>query len=374
MAADTAAGVTYQWQQGGVDIAGATNSVFVATTSGSYRVFEINSAGCTIASGVATVTVFALPGAGISASGPTTFCIGGSVTLSTTAAAGNSYQWYNGGVAIAGATNSTYVANTSSSITVKVTFAAGCVNITASPVVITEVTVPVVIPFTPTSFCWGGSALLGVSVSTSAGVTYQWQLGGANIIGATGATYSANVSGNYTCVISVASGACVIGTTAVTLTELPLPNPVIIWDGSNLKVGNTFSTYQWFKSMVPISGATSWYITPTDTGRYTVQVTDTTGCHSFAPEYPLHSLGNVVVATTANNSGVSIFPNPAENVVHITAAGKVRAVLSTIDGRKLLDEADATDIDISSLPNGTYLLLLYDKDGTMVKAERLAKN
>ena len=373
MVADTPASISYQWQLGGVNIAGATSMSYTTLSAGNYRVIESNGAGCTTTSAVVAATVLALPNATIAASGPTTFCVGGSVTLSVPPTAGNTYQWMNSGIAIPGATNSTYVASTSSSMKVRVTSAAGCVNITAAAVMIDEVTVPVVIPLTPTTYCWGGSALLGISISSSAGVTYQWQRGGINIPGATAGTYNANTGGSYSCIVSVASGACVIGAVAVTVTELPLPNPVIIWDGLHLKTGTFFTTYQWYKNLAPISGATSWSIIPTDTGRYTVQVTDTNGCHSTAPEYPLHHV-NPSGITTLTRGDIYIYPNPAENNVHIVATEKVRAIINTVDGRKLIDETDATDIDISNLANGIYLLQLYDKDGIMLKIEKLTKN
>ncbi len=373
MIADSSATATYQWQVGGVNIAGATNPNYTVLTSGSYRVYEVNSAGCTIYSSAVVVTVYALPIVSITAAGPTTFCIGGSVLLSVPFVAGSTYQWMNGGTVITGATANAYLATNTSSITIRVTSAAGCVNVTPTPVSVVEVSVPTVVPFTSPDFCWGGSATLGVSVSTSAGVTYQWQLGGANITGATNATYNATASGNYSCIVSVAGGACVIGTTAVVVTELPLPNPVIIWDGIRLKTGPSFVTYQWFKNYAPIAGATTWFITPTDTGNYAVQVTDTNGCHSISPQFPLHSLDRTAV-TSLQKSDITIYPNPSENVVHITAPEKVRVVLNTIDGRKLLDEDNATEINISNLANGVYMLMVYDKNGSIVKVEKLTKN
>ncbi len=373
LSADSSATATYQWKLGGTNIAGATDRNYVASTPGSYTVYEVNAAGCNITSTPITVTVFALPSVAISAAGPTTFCIGGSVLLSVPAVAGNTYVWMNGGTPITGATNSSYLATNTSSITIRVTSASGCVNTSTAPVNIVEVSVPSVIPMTAPYFCWGGSATLGVSVSTSAGVTYQWQNLGVNIAGATNATYNATTSGSYSCVVSVAGGACVIGTVAVAVTEYPLPNPVILWDGTRLKVSPSFVTYQWFKNYTPIAGATSWFITPTDTGRYAVQVTDSNGCHSISPEYPLNQLNTTGIATI-QKSDVLIFPNPAENIVHISAPEKVRAILTTIDGRKLMDEANATELNISNLANGMYMLLIYDKEGSMIKAEKLTKN
>lgn len=318
------------------------------------------------------ISLFALPNATVSASGPTTFCVGGSVLLSTPSVSGSTYQWLTGGMGITGATNNTYVANASGSIQVRVTSASGCVSTTTSPVMVTEVSVPVVIPVTSTSFCWGGSSILSVSVAASAGVSYQWQLAGVNIPGATAGTYNAGASGSYSCIVSVGGGACVIGSVAVSVTGIPLPNPVITYDGTRLKTGNFYTSYQWFRNYIPISGANSWFIIPTDTAKYAVQVSDTNGCRSISLEFPLHTIGKTGI-TEEQIKSIHIYPNPAENVLNIAADGKVRAALNTIDGRKLMDVENATQIDVTHLTAGTYLLLLYDDNGTMVKAKRITK-
>src|SRR5206468_4851413 len=74
----------------------------------------------------------------ITAGSATTFCQGGSVTLSSSSASGN--QWFLNGAAISGATNATYSANASGSYTVQVT-SSGCpstmsaaTNVTVNPI------------------------------------------------------------------------------------------------------------------------------------------------------------------------------------------------------------------------------------------------
>jgi hypothetical protein len=67
------------------------------------------------------------PTASISAGGSTTFCAGGSVTLTETPSAGSTYQWYKGASTIGGATLNTYVATTAGNYKCRVTkTATGC--------------------------------------------------------------------------------------------------------------------------------------------------------------------------------------------------------------------------------------------------------
>src|SRR5690606_19330622 len=76
---------------------GATTQSINATASGSYSVQVININGCVSDTSLpVTVTVNPLPSApSITAGGPTTFCIGGSVTL--TSSSSNGYLWSPGG-------------------------------------------------------------------------------------------------------------------------------------------------------------------------------------------------------------------------------------------------------------------------------------
>ncbi len=67
-----------------------------------------------------------VPTATVTALGPTTFCTGGSVTLSANTGAGFTYQWKKGNANIAGATASIYVATTSGGYKVVVTNGNGC--------------------------------------------------------------------------------------------------------------------------------------------------------------------------------------------------------------------------------------------------------
>ncbi len=161
------------------------------------------------------VTVNAAPAASITPGGPTTFCTGGSVVLSAPSGAGLTYQWKLGGTAIGGATNISYTATAGGNYTVVVTNASGCS--TTSGITVVTVTVgpgATITPAGPTTFCAPGSVVL--NANTGSGLTYQWQIGGVNIPGATGSAFTATASGNYT--VIVASGPCVATSSAVTVT------------------------------------------------------------------------------------------------------------------------------------------------------------
>jgi len=233
---------------------------------------------------------------------------------------------------------------------------------------------PVIEALTPTTFCWGGSVTLAVNVvSATGGITYQWSDNGTPVTGATSAVLNTSLPGNYTCVVDL-PGTCTISTVPLTVTENPLPDPLITWDGLRLLTGSFYVTYQWYENTVGISGATADSVQPTTPGSYAVAVTDTNGCQSVSDVFVLSSADLAALAVgTVNKGEITIYPNPAQTLLHIASAVTVRAQISSIDGRTVLEQSQAKDIDISGLADGVYMIMLYDDNGLMVKTEKLVK-
>ncbi len=380
-------GLTYQWMKGGVAIAGATTTTYTTSIAGSYTVV-VNNGICATTSAAIVVTVNPAPFVNIVAGGDTIFCAGGGVVLGATAIAGHAYQWYKNGVVIPGATTNGYMATTTGNYSIWTdSIATGC-TATSRVIHVVAVTAPIVSPLTPTSFCWGSSATLAVIVTPGAGtVTYQWYrtvlLVPVLIPGATGPTYNVTTSGLYSVTITVGSLApCPISSVATTVTEYPLPNPLVTFDGTYFHTG-LFVHYQWYKDYAVIPGATTMTCHWIGSGTYKVLVTDINGCQSFSSGLlETHTFGSVSrdAGSTGfdnpsiNSGEIRIYPNPAQNIVHIESPGQLHATVSTIDGRTLLNMQDAREIDISGIANGIYMIKLFDENGQMVKAEKLVKN
>jgi hypothetical protein len=115
-------GITFQWQKNGVDIPGATNSSYSATTSGIFGVTVSAGATCSGASTTADITINGLPN-------PVVTFNGSKVSTSNTFA---SYQWFLNTVAIAGATTSAITPPANGNYRVLVTAANGCTNYSPS--------------------------------------------------------------------------------------------------------------------------------------------------------------------------------------------------------------------------------------------------
>ena len=124
----------YQWQFNSTNILGATNSTYGATTQANYRVLLTDPFGCTRTS---NTTVLSLtPINKVTAGGPTTFCVGGSVVLSATTSTRYAYQWTLNNVNIPGANSVSYIANQAGQYRVIVTdLPLGCSRV-SSPVTV----------------------------------------------------------------------------------------------------------------------------------------------------------------------------------------------------------------------------------------------
>jgi hypothetical protein len=133
-------------------------------------------------------------------------------------------------------------------------------------------------------FCAGDSVLL--TAVTVPNTTYQWQLNGVAIPGATSATYYADVAGNYNLAIVNTTNSC-SGTTPVqAISILPAPTITASANISSLCAGNPVtlnasgaSSYVW--APIAASGS-SVTINPATTATYTVTGTAINGCRNTA--------------------------------------------------------------------------------------------
>src|SRR6185437_6338182 len=238
-----------------------------------------------------------------------------STTLSGSITSGVTYQWNLGGSPITGATNNTYAATASGTYTQTVKNASNCTATSASQTVTINA-----VPATPTITANPGfTACTSTTLSGSitSGVTYQWNLGGSPITGATNNTYAATASGTYTQTITNASN-CSATSASQTVTINAVPATPTVTNGSTCGTGTVIlsasgsqSTYNWYAaSSGGVSLATTAsFLTPSisSTTTYYVTAVSAAGCES-APR-------TSVVATVNPLLPVSISIAPSSNPV-----------------------------------------------------------
>ena len=195
------------------------------------------------------VTRYLGSGAVIASLTTTSLCAGDSIVLNVNnTETGYAYQWNNSSGAIAGATNSSYIAKIADIYTVTV-IGLGFTT-TSLPVTLTPITATVVA--SSIAFCPGDSVTLKANIGI--GLKYQWNQNSVPIIGATDSTYVVKEAGNYS--VSVSSNRnCSISSSEVTITVNPSPSSSITLLGTppfcngddvtlNANTGSSL-TYQW---------------------------------------------------------------------------------------------------------------------------------
>lgn len=334
---------------------GATTQSITVTASGNYTVSNQSAAGCVSASSNSiSVNVNALPATPIvTPSGPTSFCQGGSVTLTSNSTSGNLWS--------TGATSQSITVSTSGTYYVNVTDANGCTSEKSVNIVVTVLSTPPAPTITangPTTFCSGGSVVL--SCDFGSGITWSDGSSTPNIT----VTQSGSYSVTYT-----ANNGCTSVSNTINVTVLTNPSkPTISAMGSttfcsggsvNLNssslTGNTWST-----------GATTQGISVNSSGNYTVTVTGNNGCPSEpsdpvnvtvlnAPATPTISAngpttfcaGGSVVLNSSSGSGNTWSNGAATSSITVTQSGTYSVSVAGLNG---CQSASSNSITVNVLP------------------------
>jgi PKD repeat protein len=324
-------GINHIWDFG--DASGTvttTNATHTYLTAGTFTVTHtISSGGCT-SSTTATVDVVGSPTAVIT--GDNSFCNGISTVLSAaTSTAGSgvitSYQWQLNGVNIGGATASTYTITSAGNYTVVVTNSNSC-STTSAVFVVNSSSNPTATITGTNSFCAGNNSVLSAAASTPGSGTiasYQWQLNGVNIGGATAVNYTATAAGNYTVIVTNSFG-CNATSPAFNVTVFANPLATITGNNSFCTEGSatlsassssagsgTISSYQWLQNGSTIGGATSATYNTTTSGNYSVIITNSNGCSDTSAVWVVTEFSNPTVtissftnvACSGNNDGTA---------------------------------------------------------------------
>ena len=238
----------------------------------------------------------------ISASGPTTFCTGGSVTL--TANSGASYLWSPGGQ-----TTKSIVATQSGNYTVTVVSTTG-VSITSSPINVSvgnTTTAPTITASGPTTFCSSSSVTL---TSSSAG-SYLWSNG------QTTQSITVNQSGNYS--VTITSGTCsaTSNTTTVNATSPPTTPTVTSSGPLSTCTGNSITlTSSSANGYLWSTGSTSSSITVNTPGTYWVRVFSSGNCYNQSANVVVSAATPPATPTVTASGSLNLCPG--ENVVLTT--------------------------------------------------------
>ncbi len=145
---------------------------------------------------------------------------------------------------------------------------------------------------------------------------------------------------------------------------IKLQQPTITLNGNQLQ-----SSYQngnqWYLNDTLLIGETNQFINPTQSGSYSVKHVSEEGCEIFSDDF-----NHIVLSVTEhpNQGTVSIFPNPANTIINFDCKKGFQIYSST--GQLVKQSSQATtQINISDLPTGLYILKTENQLGRFIKTE-----
>jgi len=199
------------------------------------------------------------------------------------------------------------------------------------------------------------------STTQSACGSYSWN----------GQTYTQ--SGTYTFVTPNAAGCD--STATLVLTINPVPNATATDNGDGSGTASVGSSYQWIDCSTnsAIAGATNQTYTVTQTGQYSVVVTNASGCSDTSACITI-SAASIDELSKLN---IQVSPNPSNGIFNLTLNTSVEGVIWVTDAMGRFVETQSLNgtssvIDLTNTVTGIYYLSV--KVNGLDKVIRVIKN
>ncbi len=211
--------------------------------------------------------------------------------------------------------------------------------------------VPVITPAGPTTFCSGGSVVL--NANTGAGLTYQWQLAGGDIMGETNSSYTASLAGNYT--VKEYSGACNATSPPVTITLTGVSAGSVtgapgVCTGQTATLSDAITGGIWSSGNTSLAtvGTSSGIVTGITAGVVTISYAVTNSCGTATATTTLTVSAPVAVAAISGT--MSVCAGKTTSLSDITPAGfwsSGNTAMATVNSSGLVTALVAGTVPIS---------------------------
>jgi sugar lactone lactonase YvrE len=337
--------LNYQWNKNGVAIPGAVNSSYFydgaqLADNGAQITVTVSNVSGSVTTTAVTLTVQGQPPSIVTQPAQQTVLAGSKATFVVVASGSPplSFQWYVNGAAITGATSASYVtpvtstANSGELFDVVVSNASGGITSSTALLTVDVMSVPPTITAQPQNVtaAVGGSATFSIMASGTQPLTYQWQVGGASIPGATNSSYTLspvsaqNNQDSYTAVVTNSAGS-VTSQAAVLTVTIPAgridlvagqlggqgnidgtgsaarffsPESVAIDAAGNVYVADTYNST--IREISPDGVVTTIAGAPDKGG--SLDGTSTNALFNYPQGITIDSAGNIYVADTSNQT------------------------------------------------------------------------
>ncbi|WP_341900222.1 choice-of-anchor J domain-containing protein [Fluviicola taffensis] len=355
---------SFAWNNAGSPIGGATTSAYSAATSGSYTVQLTDANGCKSTSNAIAVTANPTPATPtITASGPATFCAGGSVTLTSSATTGNSWS----------TAESTQLINvgTSGCYTV-IASAGGCNSPASTPFCVTVNPLDNAVFTYPTNSICDASpnqtpttSAAGTFSVTPAGLTFvSTATGEIDVVGSTPGSYSITYSTSGTCPATTNQTVVISGNPDATFTyaqgaycsNASNPSPVF---GVGASAGSFSST----TGLVLNSSTGEINLASSAAGTYTVTNSIPANGSCAASVETFSVIVKTTPTATVSGGGVQCGTGTIPVTVALTGAGPWDVTYSDGTTSTTSNGVSASPFTINASANGTYTVSTVTMNG-----------
>lgn len=242
----------------------------------------------------------------------------------------------------------------------------------------------IITPAGATTVCKGNP--LTLNANTGVGFTYQWIRNGANLAGATSASYNVTKSGSYAVKVTVPGG-CFATSASIVCTVNSNPSATISTpDGTDLcglpsvdlvaNAGAGF-TYLWIKDGVTVPGEIGQTFIATTPGAYRVKVFNAAGCSKTS------AIKTIIASCkegVLDNAQFTIYPNPANDQFNIVFTTEIEDQSSAnltitdmlgnivITKNVIVENHNYTDvISTTNFASGVYMIRIATEETQMIK-------
>jgi hypothetical protein len=166
------------------------------------------------------------------------------------------------------------------------------------------------------------------------------------------------------------------GCDSIVTLELTINNidePFITVNNFELGVTSAYDSYQWLLNNALINNATGSTHIATVNGAYRVIAGLANGCKDTSDAYTVTNVTAIQEAGTLASS-INCYPNPSYDFVQVNSPVALKLALFTIDGKNIIPAAGTNKVSVKGLAEGIYLLHITDRDGNLIKVEKIIKH
>lgn len=374
LSANASGAISYLWAPStGLNNVNIANPIANPTTTTTYTVAATNGLGC-VDYDTIVVTVNPLPSNNITASGPTTFCMGDSIILTVDSA--TTYLW-----SPTNDTTQSITATTGGNYTVNVTDSNNCTN--SGQITITVNQLPIVNAGPDANLCNGSSMML----NATGAVNYTWNtqvdlsdstIANPIINPTTPTTFWVTGEDSHGCK-ATDSVFISISVAPISIIDDPVPNDTLFLlqtNGGDIQFFGNLSTnaisYAWKFGDGGNDNVQNPIYTYTTPGYFTVELITTNGACMDTAYTNVMVYNTTGINENINTLLLDAYPNPAKD--YITLSGVINEGLvelinysGKIIKRVRVMKLNGYQMNISDIANGVYFIKYSSENKSEIK-------